>query len=137
MTGINYRKHSQCLKELRDSVSLKEREEKYIQGVAACSWQTSVASSNTTLGGPQGVVNKRSTHKKTWTKLLVESSFHLTPAPNQEQGLPRAFSAISVKHPPKNDPLKAPPPKPPHHLCWLRAHSPEQAQKQLFTVTVH
>lgn len=137
MTGINYRKHSQRLEEFK---RLNEPEGKGRKMYPRGGWllfANKCCLLERHTGGSPGVVNKRDTHKRTLTKLTVERSFHLTPALSQEQGSPRAFSAISVKHLPKNDPLKAPPSKTTHHPRWLRAHSPEQAQRQLFTVTVH
>lgn len=113
MTGINYRKHSQCLKEFERFNEPEGKRRKIYPRGGCLLLGKQVLPLPTPHWGSPGVLNKRDTHKKTQTKLPVERSFHLTPAPNQEQGLPRAFSAISVKHPPKNDPLKAPPPKPP------------------------
>jgi len=50
-------------------------------------------------GWSQGVNERDPPGKETWTKLMAESSSHLTLASSQEQATPRAF--ISLKAPPK------------------------------------
>lgn len=112
MTGINYRKHSQRLKEFhRLHEPEGKRRKMYPRGGCLLLASKCLPLGTPHWGVPRGGQQEGHAEKKL-TKLTVERSFHLTPVPSQEQRSPRAFSAISAKHPQKNDPLKAPPPKP-------------------------
>lgn len=109
MAGINYRKHSQCLKEFeRLNESAAKRGKKYPRG----SWPLSankchpLPTPHCGGGGPR-VVNKRVPPRQG----DMERSSHLTPAPSQEQGSPKAFFTSPPKAPLPNPPAKGTPAK--------------------------
>lgn len=112
-------------------MSLQQREEKNIQGVAGHSQQTSATPFQHHTGGSPRVVNKRVPPRQGGT----ERSPHLTPAPGQEQGSPKAFFTSPPKAPLPNPPAKGTPAKLPT-ASLAKGKPPERAQRQLFTATV-
>lgn len=103
--------------------------------MAVCSWQTSVASSNITLGVPRG--GQQEGHpQKDRDKTCCGEKLPSHTSTHPRAGLTKSFLCHFSKAPTKKCPIKGTPPKPLITLIGL-GHRAQSKQRQLFTVTVH
>lgn len=116
-------------------MSLQQREEKNIQGVAGHSQQTSATpfQHHTAGGGVPGWSTRGSPPgKETWRGAPISRQ-----RPAKSRAHQKPSSPAHQKHPSQTPPLKAPLPNcPPPRWRRAKGKSPERAQRQLFTATV-